>query len=123
MAATGRRTGSPLTQLLFEKGFQFDFFQAVRLLERAFPESEPVARTSDPGREVVRFRSRASLGFPPSQIHEVRKNGSEGKASPESEMTVAFMGLTGPVGVLPVQYTELIMERARYRDETLWTFL
>jgi type VI secretion system protein ImpH len=38
-------------------------------------------------------------------------------------MTVSFMGLTGPVGLLPHQYTELVMDRARYQDTALWRFL
>jgi type VI secretion system protein ImpH len=38
-------------------------------------------------------------------------------------MTVAFMGLTGLLGVLPRHYTELLLERMRRKDEGLRDFL
>jgi type VI secretion system protein ImpH len=38
-------------------------------------------------------------------------------------MKVNFMGLTGPMGVLPYSYTELIRDRDRFRDSTLAEFL
>jgi type VI secretion system protein ImpH len=38
-------------------------------------------------------------------------------------MTVNFIGLTGPLGVLPHPYTELVRERAYYKDTALWSFL
>lgn len=123
MATEGRRTDPPITDVLFDEPYRFDFFQAVRLLERINPELRPVGRDGDPRREVARFRTRPSLAFPPSQIYQIIRNGTaEHEASPP-EMTVAFMGLTGPLGVLPHHYTELMAERARYKDTALWEFL
>jgi type VI secretion system protein ImpH len=38
-------------------------------------------------------------------------------------MTVAFMGTTGPLGVLPHPYTELLVDRTRHKDTALREFL
>jgi type VI secretion system protein ImpH len=126
MAAKGGRSDTPLAQALFDRAYSFNFFQAVRLLERILPERQPVGRSVDPAREIVRFRSQASLAFPPSQIHQIRQSSAqngEGEDYRSPEMVIAFMGMTGPLGVLPQQYTELLMERSRYKDTALWEFL
>jgi type VI secretion system protein ImpH len=54
----------------------------------------------------VRFRVRQSLSFPPSTIAGLTPPTA---ADPAPVLTVAFMGLTGPSGVLPRHYTELLM--------------
>lgn len=125
MATESGSADPPLAQVLFDEAYRFDFFQAVRLLERIHPERRPVGRAeSDPAREVVRFRTRVSLSFPPSQIYQIaRRDGSAGDETLPPEMTVAFMGLTGPLGLLPAHYTELLAERVRYKDTALWNFL
>jgi type VI secretion system protein ImpH len=107
--------------LLFREPYRFEFFQAVRLLERIGPERGPVGRYGEPAGEAVRFRGRVSLGFPASQIHQLAQ-GAEGEGRPP-EMTVAFMGMTGTAGVLPHHYTELLVERARYKDTAAGDFL
>lgn len=104
-------------QLLTE-GYRFEFFQAIRLLERLEPEREPVGREGPPSREVVRFRTRVSLEFPASQIHEIRDS-----SGGPPDMTVAFFGMTGPLGLLPHPYTELLIDRTRRQDRALWEFL
>jgi type VI secretion system protein ImpH len=125
MAAESRGTASPveaspLDEVLFDEGYRFDFFQAVRLLERLYPERQPVGRDANPTDEAVRFRSHLSLNFPPSAIYEIaRAEEGDGPA----RMTVAFMGLTGLLGVLPRHYTELLLERMRRKDEGLRDFL
>jgi len=121
MATQGLTTDPPLTQELFDEPYRFGFFQAVRLLERIYTDHEPVGQDADTNREVVRFRTRQTLSFPACEIHELTSDPLQDGAPPE--MMVAFMGLTGPVGVLPHQYTELLMDRARYRDTALWSFL
>jgi type VI secretion system protein ImpH len=120
MATTDRGTDSSLKQHLFDEPYRFDFFQAVRVLRQVNPERNRVGHDGDPRRDAARFRTRASLNFPPSQIHQITDH--NGDDTPP-EVTVAFMGLTGPLGVLPQHFTELIADRARYRDTALWEFL
>ncbi|MBS1794062.1 MAG: type VI secretion system baseplate subunit TssG [Acidobacteria bacterium] len=113
----------PLNQKLLDEPYRFEFFQAVRLLEKIFPERKPVGREALPHEEIVRFRSRMTLDFPASEIHELRQSFDELTDREKLEMFVNFMGMVGVSGVMPVHYTELIMERARYRDTAMWLFL
>jgi type VI secretion system protein ImpH len=122
MAAEGGRPDTPLEQTLYEEPYRFEFFQAVRLFERLGGGRAPVGRQgAAPRREAVRFRTHPSLRFPASQLHRVTHEGVDEGAPPEA--TVAFMGLTGPLGVLPAHITELVADRARYKDTALWEFL
>jgi type VI secretion system protein ImpH len=90
--------------------FAFDFFQALRLLERLQPERKPVGRGGPPSAEVVRLRAHLSLTFPPSSIYDLEPPSA---ALPMPALTVSFMGLTGPSGVLPRHYTELLLRMAK----------
>jgi type VI secretion system protein ImpH len=119
MATESWGTDPSLETSLFEEGYRFDFFQAVRLLEGLHPERSPIGVDVVPSNEAIRFRAHNSLSFPPSSIYEIAKS----KTDPaRAEMTVAFMGLTGPSGVLPMHYTVRVLERLRENDETLSDF-
>ena len=98
--------------------YTFDFFQAVRLLDRFRPERTSVGQLAHPETEVARFSAHPSLAFPASQIQE-----AEWPADAPVELTVNFMGLTGPEGVLPNPYTSLIIERLKASDRALRDFL
>ena len=121
MATQGRTTGPPLAQELLDEPYRFAFFQAVRLLERIYADRAPVGQDADATREVVRFRTRPTLSFPACEIHDLTQDPQQDGAAPE--MMVSFMGAIGPLGILPHQYTELVMDRARYQDTALWSFL
>ena len=98
----------------------FDFFQAVRLLERLHPERAVVGDFVEPSTEVVRFRANPSLAFPASDVFALDLP-DDGDA--RARMTVNFMGLIGPAGVLPYEYTLLAMDRRREKDHGLTAFL
>ncbi len=114
MAAESGRSDPSLVDRLFQEFFRFDFFQAVRLLEAIYPEKKPVGYSPSPKDEAVRFQADVSLNFPPSAIQDLEP--ATGDSEP-AKMTAAFMGLTGPLGVLPRHYTELMIERGRRHDD------
>jgi type VI secretion system protein ImpH len=94
----------PVAERLFAEPYRFDFFQAVRLLrEMAGDAAGPV-----PADASVRFAAHQSLSFPPSTVADLRA-----AADRPPVMTVAFLGLTGPSGVLPRHYTELLLRVER----------
>jgi len=120
MATQSGRTDPSLKDELFNRGYRFDFFQAVRLLARLYPDRQAVGRNASPSDEVVRLRSQLSLAFPPSAVAEIR---TDQPGHGPVDMIVAFMGLTGPMGVLPRHYTELLLERVHANDYALRDFL
>jgi type VI secretion system protein ImpH len=97
---------------------EFDFFQAVRLLERIRPGASPVGTFAPASKEVARFSANPFLAFPASRIQDIEWP----EASPPA-VIVNFMGLTGPSGVLPLYYSQLILERKRAKDHAIGSFL
>ncbi len=120
MATPRGREGPPVAEVLAREPYRFEFFQAVRLLGRLHPGRRPVGRTGPAREEVARFRTWVSLAFPPSEV--VRLDAARTEGGPAS-LTVAFLGLVGPVGVLPQHYTEALMARNRAGDSTASAFL
>jgi type VI secretion system protein ImpH len=102
---------------LFAEPYTFDFFQAVRLLERLSPERSPIGRYANPQEEVVRIAANPSINFPASQIQELAPQKDHAP-----RMSINFMGLTGPLGALPTHLTELVANRARAHDTTMRDF-
>ncbi len=121
MGASGRRPDPSVADLLLERGYQFDFFQAVRLLSLLYVHRKEVGRQAQPHDEVVRFGQRLSLEFPPSAVHRIDQPGQPDGGP--VRMMVAFMGFVGRQGVLPLHYTELMVARQMARDTGLVAFL
>ena len=109
---------STLEERLRSEPYLFEFFQAVRLLERLLPGKVEVGKFGPPSEEVARFRANSTLVFPASEIQALTW-----PAKGPVEMKVNFMGLTGPEGVLPLAYTAFLVERARAGDSAAADFL
>ena len=120
MAAMDRPSRPSLIRRLRQETHCFDFHQAVRVLEAAVPEAEPVGQGSDPRREVVRFRGSVTAGFPASDLGVLRYDPVEGEAP---ELEVNFLSLGGAFGPLPPPLTELIQDRLRAHDTAPRDFL
>ena len=90
---------------LFREPGGYDFFQAVSLLEQMQSKHFPVGRAALPTQEGLRFRTALGSAFPTSAVTEVLPPAID---SPQAEITVALFGLTGPSGILPRHYTELV---------------
>lgn len=134
MVPASGRNRAPLSEQLRTEAFRFDFFQAVRVMHRMAAEDAeqddaapqfPVGEDYAPKQEVVRFRALPSRSFPSGSVCEIRRPQPRRRretATGPTEMVTAFMGLTGPNGVLPQHYTTLLIERVRDKDFSLADF-
>ena len=119
MAAFGWQRENSVREWLFSEAYRFDFFQAVRLLERIFSESAPVGEGPEPEKEPVRFSSRVGFDFPAGEVHDLLRS-TDGSAP---LMVTNFLGLAGATGPLPAPLAELVLDRIRQKDTGLRDFL
>lgn len=97
-------------------------------LSLAFPATEITPpRTGGPVRGDLRtpfvIAPARGVAAAPASATSMRDTGTELHPRP-AQMTVTFLGLTGPRGTLPYHYTELLLDRVlRHRDHTLRDFL
>ncbi len=90
---------SDLIELLKTRGLEFDFFQAVTLIEEYFAPEE--MRTEGEKRTNVRFSANPDIGFPSSDIASVKEHDGWGV-----EFLLSFMGLLGISSPLPHYFTD-----------------
>ena len=125
MASQDRRSARDLIDEVNRDAPRFSFFQAIRLLALSAPDADRA-----PIPPSLRFRTPLSLAFPASEITDARVieepiAENDRQCEPEQaaarsalSLTVGFMGMTGPSGVLPVVYTENLIERRNFHRDT-----
>jgi len=104
-----------------EVPIQGGVFEAVRLISAAALGSRqlPVGGDLPPEKEAVRFVAGPGFAHPDFEVQDTARLAD---AAPVT-LTVGFMGLTGPMGVLPDHYTETLLTRNRARDFAMQGFL
>lgn len=144
MPTAQRRQPLAVIEQLLDQPYRFDFFQAVRLLERWCMQQEHLSSHEVLSRRI-RFRNSLSLAFAPSEVAnlEVRHGLVRSPGAPMGqvvsglelmqagvaqierfELTPSFMGLLGINGALPMFYTEQLAHREMYqRDKAARAFL
>ena len=80
---------------LTERGCEFDFFQAVWLLERLPEAGVPVGERGSVSAESIRFRPAVSMGFPSTDVRHIHKLNPDDPDSPDYRLEVRFLGLFG----------------------------
>ena len=118
MAAEKRRTRTSVKQQLHEDVCCFNFFKAVHLLE-GYGGGRPLGGTLSPGMDPVRFRVRPGFTFPASDIFSIQN----GHQHSDPVLTVNFMGLIGPNGVLPHWYNSHAQDLNYKKDFAFTDFL
>lgn len=97
----------------------FEFFEAVRRLECAYPERPRLGHSTKASDDFVRLCQTPSLAFAPRMVDRYRPGGGGRPA----QMHGLFFGLFGPNGPLPLHLTEYAMDRElNSRDPTFAAF-
>ncbi|WP_105102821.1 type VI secretion system baseplate subunit TssG [Microbulbifer pacificus] len=136
MAAPRRRQSLSVIQQLQEAPYRFEFFQAVRTLERSVllraPSShdvadkvqfatEPLACGAPPGRELLRFHAQSSLSFVAADVLGLTSRNHATKN--QWSMEIGFGGLIGSQGVMPYYLTEVVHRELKEKNAALKDFL
>jgi type VI secretion system protein ImpH len=121
MARHTRQTLDPvaLEAALRDRPFDFEFFEAMRRLECAYPDRPRLGHSIKPAEDPVRLAHAATLEFPPRSIERFEP----GVAGAPGRLHGFFLGLFGPNGPLPLHLTEHAVDRQRNaKDPTFVAF-
>ena len=105
---TGRPTRrEDLFATLAAEPWQWNYFQALRLLECLAPDLPRLGTASRPADEIVRLGQQPSLSFAPASLAGLMP----GRAGAPPRIEVSFLGLFGANGPLPLHLTEYARNR------------
>jgi type VI secretion system protein ImpH len=115
-AAYSWEHGHSLVSLLGEQPWQFEFYQAVRLLE-ALQRQVGASFSREENSQTIRFQSRVNFNFPASEVQDISLD------SDVTRVAVNFLGLAGATGPLPAPYAEMVLEALARKDHGAVDFL
>lgn len=110
---------SGLLDAVAEKPAAWEFFALVRGVEQLRADLPRVGKAVDPAREAIDLAHEPSADFPAATVVNFVRH-----RSPRPSARASFLGLTGPMGPLPMHLTELaIYERNQRRPSPFSDFL
>ncbi len=104
--------GSParigdLFAAIADRPWDWNYFQALRLIECRFPGSPRLGTAARPADEPVRLGQEPSLSFAPASLAGL----APARDARPARLSVCFLGLFGPNGPLPLHLTEYARNR------------
>jgi type VI secretion system protein ImpH len=108
VGSSGASGDDPVRERLFTRGWEFDFFQAVWLLERSMGAAVRVGERGPSADEPLRFRPDVGMGFAPTDVRRIMPLASEGEGQ-KCLLEVTFLGLYGVSTPLPLHYAVQIL--------------
>jgi type VI secretion system protein ImpH len=98
----------------------FDFFGLLRRIDALRPSEPRTGETLRPRQEALRLGQAPELDFAPAPLESLHIRGD----GTPPRLSVRFFGLLGPMGPMPLHFTEFVRERLRHHDDaTLAHFL
>jgi type VI secretion system protein ImpH len=116
----GWKGTASVEEWLYAEPWEFEFFQAVRILEAISPDRLPPGEAAEPDDEAVRMSSRIGLDYSPSEVQAVTPSRRPGV--PPALVTNLF-SMGGPTGPLPYPDTETLLDRMWHGDAAFRDFL
>ncbi len=123
MASNKRKKAGDLSrfQALQDHPERFHIFQALRLIETAYPDRPRLGQSRRPSQDAVRLKQQVDLAFAPSTV--VKFSARDEKTGKAGEFSQFMFGLFGPNGPLPLHITEYAFNRLKsHRDPTYAAF-
>jgi type VI secretion system protein ImpH len=129
MLTTKRIKKTSVIESLETDAKKFSFIQSVKLIECHYAHNystkninlyDLINLNTPPHLESIRFSTVQNLIFPETDINSIKQ--IKTAKNDKWEIQVSFMGLTGPSGILPFHYSELVNERSKQKDYALKTF-
>jgi type VI secretion system protein ImpH len=109
--------GGPTIRALLDDAERMDFFEACRRLEHDAPHLPRIGDALTRRAQAVRFGQDPFFAFPDSNLHRAARQ-TDGAIA----VYVRFLGLTGPMGPLPLTLTDEASSFARADDDALARF-
>src|SRR5438874_3349708 len=135
MASTNGQTPDPLIAKLAAEPFAFDFYAALRLVQKRFADRPRIGYSWSISQDAVRLAHSPSLDFASSTLHvpeemelalkkiRDKRDGGNGEPARRPVLYSRHFGLFGPNGPLPLCITEYARERIlHFSDPTFAAF-
>lgn len=118
MAIITWRQNPTVVEALVKEAPDFDFEQAVTILEQIQNNKTPLGEGSDPSLEALEIKSHVSLANPAAELYNLKFTKSK-----KPTIWTNFISLAGIQGPLPMPYTEIVLQRTKQKDYAFRDFL